>query len=184
LSNLAQQLYLLEHALADLELGLWPEVFVSIEAVAGDTRADAADAQWSARVCGMYREWARKRRMRAETPEGAGMHPFVLALGGFGAHGILLREAGLHVLEVPDAQGGFDRQTARVRVAPQPATPRPAQQSALAQALACLSAAGAPSTTIVRRYREQPSPLVRDAVVGWRTGRLDQVLGGDFDLMR
>jgi ATP-dependent Clp protease ATP-binding subunit ClpC len=35
----------------------------------------------------------------------------------------------------------------------------------------------------VRRYREWPSPLVRDGVRGWRTGRLDHVLGGDFDLM-
>jgi ATP-dependent Clp protease ATP-binding subunit ClpC len=37
--------------------------------------------------------------------------------------------------------------------------------------------------TIVRRYREEPSPLVRDAVRGWRTGRLDRVLGGDFDVI-
>jgi ATP-dependent Clp protease ATP-binding subunit ClpC len=35
----------------------------------------------------------------------------------------------------------------------------------------------------VRRYREDPSPMVRDAVRGWRTGRLDLVLGGDFDLI-
>jgi ATP-dependent Clp protease ATP-binding subunit ClpC len=37
--------------------------------------------------------------------------------------------------------------------------------------------------TVVRRYREQP-PLVRDAAGGWRTGRLDVVLGGDFDLLQ
>jgi hypothetical protein len=36
--------------------------------------------------------------------------------------------------------------------------------------------------TIVRRYRENP-PLVRDAAAGWRTGRLELVLGGDFDLI-
>jgi len=183
LSNLAQQLYLLEHALADLDRGLWPEVFVGIEAVAGDARSEPANAQWTATVCGMYREWARRRRMRAELLEGAGTPQLVLALSGFGAHGILLREAGLHVLEVPDTEGGFDRQSARVRVAPQPANPRAPQQSALAQALACLGAAGASTTTVVRRYRQQPSPLVRDAVAGWRTGRLDQVLGGDFDLI-
>jgi len=35
----------------------------------------------------------------------------------------------------------------------------------------------------VRRYREDPSAMVRDAVRGWRTGRLDLVLGGDFDLI-
>ena len=34
---------------------------------------------------------------------------------------------------------------------------------------------------IVRRYREEPSPLVRDAVRRWRTGRIDRVFAGDFD---
>jgi ATP-dependent Clp protease ATP-binding subunit ClpC len=38
------------------------------------------------------------------------------------------------------------------------------------------------SNTVVRRYREQP-PLVRDAGGKWRTGRIDLVLGGDFDLL-
>jgi ATP-dependent Clp protease ATP-binding subunit ClpC len=182
LSNLAQQLYLLEHALADLDLGLWPEVFVAVEAVAGDPRGTAPDGEWTATLCGMYREWARKRRMRGALLEGADAQ-YVLAIAGFGAHGILLREVGLHVFETPDSAGGFDRQTARVRVAPQPARPRPPHQSELAQALACLAAAGPPATAIVRRYRAQPSPLVRDALAGWRSGRLDQVLGGDFDLI-
>ena len=35
--------------------------------------------------------------------------------------------------------------------------------------------------SVVRRYRRDPSPLVRDAS-GSRTGRIDRVLGGDFDL--
>jgi ATP-dependent Clp protease ATP-binding subunit ClpC len=37
-------------------------------------------------------------------------------------------------------------------------------------------------THIVRRYREEPSPLVRDSGKGWRTGRFDLVVNGDFDL--
>jgi hypothetical protein len=37
------------------------------------------------------------------------------------------------------------------------------------------------SGEIVRRYRLQPSPLVRDQR-GWRTGRAERVLAGDFDL--
>jgi ATP-dependent Clp protease ATP-binding subunit ClpC len=36
---------------------------------------------------------------------------------------------------------------------------------------------------VVRRYREQPSPLVKDLVRGWRTGRLERVLGGEFDVI-
>jgi ATP-dependent Clp protease ATP-binding subunit ClpC len=35
----------------------------------------------------------------------------------------------------------------------------------------------------VRRYRSEPSPLVRSMNGSWRTGRLDAVLRGDFDLI-
>ena len=35
---------------------------------------------------------------------------------------------------------------------------------------------------VVRRYREGPSALVRDSARGYRTGRLDTVLAGGFDL--
>jgi ATP-dependent Clp protease ATP-binding subunit ClpC len=43
--------------------------------------------------------------------------------------------------------------------------------------------AGVPArSTIVRRYRPGRSSLVRDAIRGYRTGRLDRVLSGDFDL--
>ena len=66
----------------------------------------------------------------------------------------------------------------------QPLRPKPVHQSELDFAVACLAAAGAGSNAVVRRYRQQPSPLVRDGVVGWRTGRLDLVLGGDFDLIQ
>jgi hypothetical protein len=36
---------------------------------------------------------------------------------------------------------------------------------------------------VVRSYREEP-PLVRDAAGQWRSGRLDLVLGGAFDLLQ
>jgi ATP-dependent Clp protease ATP-binding subunit ClpC len=185
LSNLAQQLYLIEQALLDLEQGLLPDVFLAVEAVASERTADDAAARWAARVCAMYREWARKRRMRCtvlDMESDSARPPLVLGLSGFGAPGILAREAGLHVLEVPDEAGGFERCTARVRLAAQPAHPRPTSRSALQHALDCLARTPAP-TAIVRRYREQPSPLVRDAQAGWRTGRIEDVLAGDFDLM-
>jgi hypothetical protein len=41
---------------------------------------------------------------------------------------------------------------------------------------------GAPEVSaVVRRYSENP-PLVRDARHGWRTGRFDIVMRGDFDI--
>lgn len=38
--------------------------------------------------------------------------------------------------------------------------------------------------TIVRRYSEQPSALVRDSVRNWRTGRIEAILRGEFDVIR
>jgi ATP-dependent Clp protease ATP-binding subunit ClpC len=181
-SNLAHQLYLITAALADLDDGRPSDAFLLLEAVAGEGRG-AADGEWTRTLAGMYREWAKKRRMRAAVLCDGDGRPFVMAVNGFGAHRILAREAGLHVLEVPGGGGGFERHTARVRVAAQPVTPRPPQKADLDHALACLAAAGAGSNAVVRRYRERPSPLVRDAVAGWRTGRLGQVLGGEFDIL-
>jgi ATP-dependent Clp protease ATP-binding subunit ClpC len=39
------------------------------------------------------------------------------------------------------------------------------------------------SSAVVRRYRRSPSPLVRSGDGSWRSGRLDAVLRGDFDLL-
>ena len=39
------------------------------------------------------------------------------------------------------------------------------------------------SGKVVRRYQDRPKPLVRDRRRGFRTGRLDLVLAGHFDLM-
>jgi ATP-dependent Clp protease ATP-binding subunit ClpC len=185
MANVAQQLYLIDQALADLDHERSPDVFVAIDMVGEDSGDAAAARRWIARVLDMYRDWARKRRVRfsvLRTAAGTDDGGHIAAVAGFGVHGILLREAGMHVWEVPDREGGFDRCTARVRVVAQPVEPRPAGRSEAQFADLCLGSA-APSTTIVRRYREAPSPLVRDALAGWRTGRLEQVLSGDFDLM-
>ena len=139
----------------------------------------------------MYREWARRRRMQLTTLDeqlGDGVkQPFrlVLAVSGFGSHSILSAEAGLHVLESPAADGrGFERSRAGVRVAPQQGDPDGGGPAALRRAAeAAFSQAPLGEPRIVRRYRREPSPLVRDGVRGWRTGRIDRVLDGNFDLM-
>jgi len=77
-----------------------------------------------------------------------------LLVSGLGAHTILAPEAGLHVLEAEP------KLTVQILVG------------------------GEGSRRIVRRYRREPSPLVRDSVRGWRTGRIERVLGGDFDRIR
>ena len=185
LCALAQQLYLLNAALDDLDDGAASDVFVAVEAAAGD--GSPADAEtWPARLAQMYEKWGNKRQMRtqvlAESPHKSGSYPALMAFSGLGAHAILKRESGLHLFETPDTDGSFLRQSARVRVVPQPFKPRAATQNETDYARTCIAGASS-GNNIVRRYREQPSPLVRDSAAGWRTGRVDQVLGGDFDLM-
>jgi len=186
LRALAQQLHLLEAALEDLDAGVASDVFLAVEAMSGEASADDTST-WLVRLAQMYEQWAHKRQMRFHRLTGdlqAFASPTILmAIGGLGAHAILRRESGLHIFEIPDADTSFLRHSARVRVAPQPVKPRPSAQPEADYARACLSGAQAGANNIVRRYRELPSPLVRDGVVGWRTGKLEQVLGGDFDLM-
>ena len=154
----AQRLILLEAALDALDGGEPSDAVLSVD-------AGAAAADFGARVAAMYRAWAQERGMTFELLEDrSGNRGLKLraAVGGFAALQTLRPEAGLHVLEVPDGKGGFARRRVRVTV-------EPGDTSARAR--------------IVRRYRERPTPLVRDSVRGWRTGRLDLVLAGGFDLI-
>jgi ATP-dependent Clp protease ATP-binding subunit ClpC len=105
----------------------------------------------------------------------------ILLVTGFGAHRVLTAECGLHVLEIAGTNGALNRAAARVRIAIPPIEelPKPKMHSALVK---MLHDAAGPST-IVRRYRREPSPLVRSADGSWRTGKLEAVLRGDFDLL-
>jgi ATP-dependent Clp protease ATP-binding subunit ClpC len=102
-------------------------------------------------------------------------------ISGFGAHRLLMQEVGLHILELMDEGKSASRAAARVRLAVAPLGDLPADKLRLA--LADALARGQQPHAVVRRYRRQPSPLVRNMNGSWRTGKLDAVLRGDFDLM-
>ena len=142
----------------------------------GDT---AATRNWCAQLGGMYRAWAEARNMQlSEISNLADKSLPILVISGFGAHRLLLPEVGLHVLE----QGGDGgRATARVRLAVAPLGDLPPArfEAAIREGLAKSAA----SSSVVRRYRGGASPLVRDASGAWRTGKFDQVMRGDFDLI-
>ena len=72
-------------------------------------------------------------------------------------------------------------ETARVEITTASQSPEPPSMLAANAIADALEAAR--SGEIVRRYQERPTPLVRDRRKGFRTGRLDLVLAGHFDLM-
>jgi ATP-dependent Clp protease ATP-binding subunit ClpC len=108
---------------------------------------------------------------------------YACALSGFGCYRILRRESGWHIFELGGGERSMLRQRARVRTLPQSEIPDP--ERAIARktiqdlpALADETGGAEP----VRRYRLSPSPLVRDSARNYRSGRLDRILAGDFDL--
>jgi ATP-dependent Clp protease ATP-binding subunit ClpC len=178
-SLLALRLLVLHAALRGLEQGAPSEVYLRIRLAADDE--SAAGGEWAEQLARMYEAWALARGMNMERI-GEGR---LYCVSGLGAGEILLPESGLHVLELisQSEHGGrlVERASCVVEVVGR--DPRHgAERSELAGAAngALRSAALVPS--VVRRYRPAPTPLVRDAVRGYRTGRLDRVLAGDFDL--
>jgi len=179
--RLALQLHLIREGIRDAFDNAPVELALIVEPVfdgAGDRQATLA---WCNRLRSMYRAWAAKRRMQFLDMPGSAKDKGapIMTVGGFGAYRILSPESGLHVLET--SEGGAGRVTARIRLAAVPLSDVPAAKE---QKLIVGALDEAPrSNAVVRRYREEP-PLVRDAAGKWRTGRLDLVLSGEFDLLQ
>jgi ATP-dependent Clp protease ATP-binding subunit ClpC len=104
----------------------------------------------------------------------------LLTISGFGAYRLLEQEAGLHVLEATADDEG-SRVTARIRVAAAPLGDVP--NAGAATVLRSAIDKAAVSNAVVRRYRGGASPLVRDGKRGWRSGKFESILDGNFDLI-
>ncbi|MGH3078354.1 MAG: AAA family ATPase, partial [Gaiellaceae bacterium] len=180
---LANRLYVLDRAVAGIAAGSPTDVYVHLRASGSDRGAEAEP--FAALLAEMYVGWARKRGMhldRLDAPSGE----HLLAVSGLGCGEILGGEAGLHVLEQVDGSGHdgdriVDREQVRVQVVALAPGPAAGSAELTRGALAAADEAGAPAH-IVRRYRPGRAPLVRDSGRGYRTGRLDRILAGDFDL--
>ncbi len=181
--RLARLLYLLEETRLSLNENLASDALLVI-----DFEQSANNDEIRRRLPDMYRNWAEARRMRFElliderARDPAALR-YACALSGFGCFRILRPESGWHIFEVAADDRSVQRQRARVRVLAQSEAPDPERIRARAaiQALAALAdeASGADP---VRRYRLSAAPLIRDSARNYRTGRLDRVLAGDFDL--
>ena len=168
-ARLARELVQLDRAMQALEAGRAQDALVRVEP------GENGEA-FAAELVAMYQAWARRRGAKA-TPLEAPMSAmasmlYVECLGAFDA---LAGEDGLHVSETR-----HDGRTERLGVARVTVTPW-AEASAPSPDVSQASRPGA-EVAVVRRYQSEPTPLVRDLRAGWRTGRIDRVLGGDFDL--
>jgi ATP-dependent Clp protease ATP-binding subunit ClpC len=182
-NRLALQLFLLECGIDDALRGPPREVLLAVEPVLEAAGDKGSTAQWSAEIAHMYRSWAKARRMQMhEVPGPAGST--VLAINGFGAEPRLLQEIGLHVLETESAGSSSVARPPRAAVRVSVSTRELAQSADQRIALPMnLPHTAVRSATVVRRYRFGPAPLVRDALANWRSGRVKEVMAGNFDLL-
>jgi ATP-dependent Clp protease ATP-binding subunit ClpC len=180
--RLALQLHLIAEGIRDVMETAPIEVLLVVEPAFERPGDNEVTRRWCRQVHGMYRAWADSRHMQlAEISGGSQRDLPWLLISGFGAHRLLSKEVGLHVLELGEDDKGPARAAARVRLAVAPLGDLPPDRlrAALAEALA----RGPQPHAVVRRYRTHPSPLVRNLNGSWRTGKLDAVLRGDFDLI-
>jgi ATP-dependent Clp protease ATP-binding subunit ClpC len=187
ITRLAEQLYLLAEANQSLNQKLPQDAYLLLESGPAPSPPARADAPFIKQLQNMYHQWGLNRRMRQDSLQGlesseSAAGSIILAFSGLGAYSILQPESGLHVLEIPKKGTTYDRVSVRVKVAGQPEAPTSGKQNQLRQAKSVLTAEGTAKAIVVRRYRHEPSPLVRDAVRNYRTGLIDKVLGGNFDL--
>ncbi len=181
IARLALQLHLIGEGIQDAFEEAPVEAALTIEPALGGGAESGEALHWCGQLLAMYRGWAASRNMQLSEVPGRPKEPAMLLVSGFGAHRALAHENGLHVLEMPDGDKNAGRVTARVRVVPAPHGEL-APHKLRATLATAFSGSGA-SNALVRRYRVGASPLVRDMAAGWRSGRLDAVLRGDFDLI-
>ncbi len=182
IARLALQLRLIGEGVKDVFESAPIEAAVTIESALDGRTESAGFHGWCGQLSDMYRGWAGARNMQlSELPGARGKEAPILLISGFGAHRALAHETGLHVLEIQDDSKNVERVTARVRVVPAPLGELPPNKLRAALAAAFLQSGAA--NTLIRRYRNGASPLVRDMAAGWRSSRLDAVMRGDFDLI-
>jgi ATP-dependent Clp protease ATP-binding subunit ClpC len=182
----AQQLYLLREATDSLSREKPRDAFVLVEPGKSNRVSQHLAEEFARRIAAMYALWGENRKMQGQRiglNAGSSPSKALFAFSGFGAYSILEKEHGFHILELPKESNSFTRISVTVRVVPQPIVP-PGKDLDLGEvALSEILATGNTRLGIVRRYREKPSPLVRDDIRGWRTGRIEEVFGGNFDLI-
>jgi ATP-dependent Clp protease ATP-binding subunit ClpC len=179
-ARLAMQIHLVSEGLKDFDEKAPVEVALIVEPVfVADAEDSEAANAWCRELGSMYRAWARNRNMSATEIDGiAGVDQVALIVAGFGAHRVLAREAGLHVLE--KSEEGGSRLTAQVLIAAAPLGN--VSKAEMRRVLAAAFGNPKRSTNVVRRYRKGLTPLVRNGDGSVRSGKVEEVLRGNFDL--
>jgi ATP-dependent Clp protease ATP-binding subunit ClpC len=159
-SKQAERLFLLEQAYPEITSGKACDALLVINSTPGDL-------EFATRLCEMYQAWSGHRGMKLEPIPGA--HFWAVRVNGFGALTLLQNEHGTHHWTEGKKGNRYSCFVSVTSIDPADKSPNlPAEPDS-------------PITT--RRYQQVPTPLVIDKIRPFRTGRLDLVMKGHFDLI-
>ena len=189
IQRMARQLFLLNRSVSDLENTVPQDAFIQIQLMK-DKPPSAPEEIVFDNICKMYENWAENRRMKiteiSATPT-ANKHSMVTsyAVSGFACYSLLLPENGLHLWELPgeSTPDPKDRIQLKVVVIAQADKPTKTRKEFTENAAKLFQEKEEDAFSIVRRYAQYPTPLVRDAKTKTRTGRLETVMQGNFDVI-
>lgn len=183
IQRLAQQIYLLDHAVEVLDEDLPQDAYLRIQPVQRDRESQEEQVVWSSRLKKMIVDWADKRNMQLEelthTPDGE----WIVAVTGFASWRFLHPLGGLHELENPEAQHKDRKIHARISIAPQPLGLPPGDRNERIRHAQKLLEDSPRKDEIVQRYRLNPDPKLVNLVQGWRFTQPEEALDGNFDLV-
>ncbi len=175
IKKLAQRVYLLDKAISSYVKAEPQDAILKIEY--NDTHRINGK-----KIESMYKSWAKTRGMKIESIEES--HNFddisvIFSIAGFGAYSILNKETGYHIVE---QSGTNEKQTikSKILVSVIPIEPEDYGLRDLSPLIRRFKKSSVPKN--VRRYKFGKSPIVKDLVSSWQTGKLEKVLNGNFDL--
>jgi ATP-dependent Clp protease ATP-binding subunit ClpC len=174
----AQRVYLLDQAVRAYASEEEQDAFLRLR-LSAEQATHPENLDFLQKLAGMYEAWARKRKMKWRLLRSA-PDQMDYAFSGFGAWYILRQENGIHLWELQSVGKKKERLRTYVEVVPQNGLYEEEEWRPIADRL--FREHEQARKRVVRAYRSAPSPLVKDNPRGWRTGLLQRVLEGDFDL--
>ncbi len=184
-TRLAQQAFLLQRAIDDLIGERAQEAILHLR-----MNSNSKGLETFTKMQSMYASWASVRNMRLKAlheeayEEGQDSIQACYHVSGFASHSLLSSEAGIHLWEINSESTAKSEARDRIQIfvsvlevlATDPSNPVGRRQE-IQDSIAKID-----TFEIARRYTIAP-PLVRDSKTNARTGNLDKLLEGNFDLI-
>ncbi|MDT7831789.1 AAA family ATPase [Flavobacteriaceae bacterium S356] len=175
IKKLTQKVYLLKNSLGSYIANETQDAVLCV-------RYDKEHTAIGKKIENMYVTWAKSRGMymnklheHGDNNEKESMYTF----SGFAAYKLLTPESGYHVFEeIREGKKTPVKTKIKVQVVPMELDDHRSEDHD--KIMTKLD--NETNLSIIRRYKLGKSPVVKDLVKGWQTGKLDQVLSGDFDL--